>query len=82
MGILEIVSSGMTDSFTCSLMNVKRLLGAWCWFSHTSGLTGKGFWDGLVMDARKRNKGMVEGCQSLVISDFTQLQRPREAPER
>lgn len=42
------------------------------------GLAGKGFWDGLVMAARKRKEGMVERCQSFAISDFIQLQRPRE----
>lgn len=40
----------------------------------TPGLTGKG----LVMAARKRKDGTVEGCQSFAISDFTQLHRPRE----
>lgn len=61
MGILEIVNPGMTDSFMCSLTNGEWLLGAWCWFSGISGLTGKGFWDGFIMAARKRNKETVEG---------------------
>lgn len=57
MGILGIISPGMTDSFTCSLINGELLLGARCWFSSASGLNGKRFWDGLVMAARKRKQG-------------------------
>lgn len=76
MGILGIISPGMTDSFMCSLINGELLLGARGWFSGTSGLNGKRFWDGLVMAARKRKKGMVEGCQSVVISHLPNFKGP------
>lgn len=80
INILEIVSPGIIDRLTGSLISGGRelLLGAQCWFSGH-------IWASLGKDSGMdwwwlpgRGKGMAEGCQSFAILGFTQFQEFRK----
>lgn len=61
----------------CPLISGEWLLGAWRRFPGCIWAP----WERISDACQEEEEGVVEGCQSFAISDFIQLQRPREVDE-